>query len=169
MSQETASEAFERTYLAGLEVADKNFVLDPDVPWPALRTKANPMAEPVSPSKKRRKGVRSNDQNRNHYIVLAFALIHCGGNKQSVLTDDDQRARLYDDGRYAWIQDTSAVLTALRAHYSNAGTRKQAFMAFRQLCEALQYIETRDIYGNAIEHPDDEEMNPAHEERDAPQ
>ena len=64
MSQETASEAFERTYLAGLEVADKNFVLDPDVPWPALRTKANPMAEPA-PSKKRRKGVRSNDHGRN--------------------------------------------------------------------------------------------------------
>ena len=51
------------------------------------------------------------------HIVLAFALIHCGGNKQSVLTDDDQRARLYDDGRYAWIQDTGAVLatTGVRA------------------------------------------------------
>eukprot|EP01050_Picozoa_sp_SAG11_P007340 SAG11_NODE_609_length_8224_cov_5.446154_5_plen_619_part_00 len=169
MSQESASEAFERTYLAGLEAADKNFVLDPDVPWPTLRTKANPMAEPAAPSKKRRKGVRSNDQTRNHYIILAFALIHCGGNKQSVLADDEQRARLYDDGRYAWIQDTSAVLTALRSHYSNAGSRRQAFMAFQQLCEALQYIETRDIYGDAIEHPDAEEMNPAHEERDAPQ
>eukprot|EP01043_Picozoa_sp_COSAG02_P061264 COSAG02_NODE_8197_length_2665_cov_1.556508_1_plen_33_part_10 len=33
MPQEIASEAFERTYLASLREADKNFVLDPDVPW----------------------------------------------------------------------------------------------------------------------------------------
>eukprot|EP01046_Picozoa_sp_COSAG06_P007166 COSAG06_NODE_347_length_17007_cov_379.165306_2_plen_241_part_00 len=59
MSQETPSEAFDRTYVANLAAADKNFVLDPTVPWPAIRTKANPMAAPIK--KKRRKGVQSND------------------------------------------------------------------------------------------------------------
>jgi hypothetical protein len=163
MSQETASEAFDRTYVANLAAADKNFVLDPTVPWPAIRTKANPMAAPIK--KKRRKGVQSNDQNRNRFIVLAFALIFCNStDKQLVLGDDEQRARLYDDGRYSWIEDTVAVLGALRAHYSNTGSRRQAIMAFRQLCEVLQYIETRDIYGNAMDNPDGEELNPAHEE-----
>ena len=165
MSQETASEAFERTYIASLAAADKNFVLNPDVPWPTLRTKANPMAEPTHNKKRRRKGVQSNDQNRNRFIVLAFALIFCDSpDKQLVLGDEEQRARLYDDGRYSWIEDTVAVLAALRNHYSNVGSRRQAFMAFRHLCEALQYINTRDIYGNAMDTPDGEELNPAHEE-----
>ena len=90
MSQETASEAFERTYIASLAAADKDFVLNPAVPWPTIRTKANPMAAPSK--KKRRKGVQSNDQNRNRFIVLAFALIFFdSADKQLVLGDDEQR------------------------------------------------------------------------------
>lgn len=158
MAAETADEAFARTYALNLGAAPKNFVLPAacgdagGASWPPIITSNNPRALPDN--KRRRKGVKSNDEQRNHYILLVFALMHCGGLKPDLLASEDLCAQLFDDGKYSWIEDTGAVIAALHSHYRNPGSRKNALLAFLQLCEALQMPATKERYVAAFSEPD---------------